>query len=127
MFLKQYLRVVIWIFVLSSLAQAFAPRATAGASVWGFAPGWQREIAIFDVAFAQMAFLASRDRDLSFRRGVVWALVVLTALVGTNHLSTVVSGQSALLHYTFVGVNFAIAAFGLLALYASREAGGSER
>src|SRR5215831_19117203 len=105
MFLKHYLRVVIWIFVLSSLAQAFAPRATAGASVWGFAPGWQREIAIFDLAFALMSFLASRVNDLSFRRGVVRALIVLTALVGTNHLSTVVSGQSALLHYTFIGVN----------------------
>jgi hypothetical protein len=127
MFLKYYLRAVMWIFVLSCLAQAFAPRATAGASVWGFAPGWQREIAIFDLAFALTAFLANRDSDLGFQRGVIWALVVLTALVGTNHLSAVVSGQSALLHDAFVGVNYAIAAFGLLALYTSREGGGLER
>jgi len=100
----------------------FRSRATAGASVWGFAPGWQREIAIFDLAFALLAFLASRDSGLGFRRGVVWALVVLTTLIGTNHLSTVISDQSALLHEVFVGVNYAIAAFGLLALFSTRHA-----
>lgn len=121
MFLKHYLRAAIWIFLISSLAQAFAPRITAGASVWGFAPGWQREIAIFDLAFALLAFLASRVSDLAFRRGVVSALVVLTTLVGTNHLSTVISDQSALLHEAFVGVNYGIAAIGLLALFTVRR------
>jgi hypothetical protein len=122
MLLKRYLRAVIWIFMLSFLAQAFAPRATAAASVWGFAPGWQREIAIFDLSFALLAFLANQSDDLRARRNVVWALIVLTVLVGTNHLSTLFSGQSALVHEVFIGVNYAIAAFGVLALWSTSSA-----
>jgi hypothetical protein len=49
-------------FALSFFVQAFAPQETAAASVWGFAPGWQREIGFFDLAMALIAFLRDSDR-----------------------------------------------------------------
>lgn len=105
-----------WILVLSALGQGFAPRATAEASAWGVAPGWQREIAFFDLAMALLAILALRSRDIRFQRGVTFALVILTALVGTNHLVTVLSGKSGLVHEVFSVVNYVLVLFGLAAL-----------
>jgi len=116
-----YLRVMVWVFVLSFLAQVLLTRTTATASVWGFAPGWQREIGFFDVAFAVTAFGAFKSAKLDFQRGVAVAIVVLTTLVGSNHLATILSGRTSSLHELFVGVNYAAVAFGCAALFFSRS------
>ena len=87
--LGRYLRVMVWVFALSFFGQTFAPHETAAASVWGFAPGWQREIGFFDLAMALLAFRAIQSGDLRFQRGVALAFVVLTTLVGSNHVMAI--------------------------------------
>jgi KinB signaling pathway activation protein len=119
--LRWYLRTAFWVFALSFFAQAFAPRETAAASVWGFAPGWQREIGFFDLAMALMALLAIRADELRFQRSLALAIVVLTTLVGTNHLITILSGDTSSLHEVFVVVNYAAVAIGSMALFSSHS------
>ena len=114
--LRWYLRAVFWVFALSFFAQAFAPRQTAAASVWGFAPGWQREIGFFDLAMALIGFFAIRTGDLRCQRCLTLAIVVLTTLVGTNHLVTILSGKTSLLHEVFAVVNYAAVGIGCAAL-----------
>jgi hypothetical protein len=110
-----------WVFALSFLAQAFAPRETAAASVWGFASGWQREIGFFDLVMVLITFFALRTDDIRFQRSLTLAIVVLTMLVGTNHLATVLSGKTSLLHEVFAGVNYTAVALGSMALFATRD------
>lgn len=120
--LGRYLRVMVWVFALSFFGQTFAPHETAAASVWGFAPGWQREIGFFDLAMALLAFRAIQSGDLRFQRGVALAFVVLTTLVGSNHVMAILSGQTAPLHKIFAAVNYSAVGFGLAALFCtSRE------
>ncbi len=120
MLVKWYLRATAWVFAFSSFAQVFAPRRTAATSVWGFAPGWQREIGFFDLTMALIAVLAIRTDDLRFQRSVTLAIVVLTALVGTNHLVTILSGETSPLHEVFTAVNYGGVAVGAVALLYSR-------
>jgi hypothetical protein len=115
--LRWYLRAAFWVFALSFFAQAFAPQETAAASVWGFAPGWQREIGFFDLAMALIAFFAIRTDDFRFQRSLTLAIVVLTTLVGTNHLVTILSGKTSSLHEVFAVVNYAAVAIGSAALF----------
>ena len=119
--LKWYLRAAFWAFAISSLGQLFAERETAAASVWGFAPGWQREIGFFDLTIALLAFSATRTDDLRFQRHLVLAIVILTLLVGTNHLFTVLSGTTGALHEVFVGVNYVLVVGGVIALTLQRD------
>jgi KinB signaling pathway activation protein len=114
--LRWYLRAAFWVFAISSLGQLLAQRETAATSVWGFAPGWQREIGFFDLTFALLAFSATRTDDLAFQRQLVLAIVILTVLVGTNHLFTVLSGRTGALHGVFLGVNYALVVGGVIAL-----------
>jgi hypothetical protein len=118
--LTTYLTVGFWVFGLSFLGQAFGPRETAAASVWGFAPGWQREIGFFDLAMALLTFSAIRSNDLAFQRNLAQTIVVLTLLVGTNHLATILSGETSLLHEVFVVVNYAFVVFGFAAILSNR-------
>jgi hypothetical protein len=101
----------------SFFAQTFAPRQTSAASVWGFAPGWQREIGFFDLAMALIALLAIRTDDLRFQRCLTLGIVVLTTLVGTNHLVTILSGKTSPLHEVFAVVNYAAVGIGCAALF----------
>jgi len=118
MLLRWYLRALVWLFALSFIGQALAPRNTAAASVWGFAPGWQREIGFFDLAMALIALSAIRTDDLRFQRSFALAIIVLATLVGTNHLATVFSGRTSSLHEIFASINYAVVAVGLAALFA---------
>ena len=116
-----YLRVAFWAFALSGLAQVFATRGTAAASVWGFAPGWQREIGFFDLALALLAFYAIRSDDRRLQRALVLTFVVLTALVGSNHLATVLSGHTSSLHEVFTVVNYGLVVAGLAVIVVTRQ------
>jgi KinB signaling pathway activation protein len=123
-FLRVYLAAVFWVLISSGLGQLFMPREVAAGSVWGFAPGWQREIGIFDLALGLIVLRALKAGEPRFRRNVALAIVVLTTLIGTNHLVAVLSERPAWVHVVFTVVNFAIAAFGCAAMISGR---GAER
>jgi KinB signaling pathway activation protein len=119
--LGSYLVAVGWLLVGSAVGQIFLPEVVAGGSAWGLAAGWQREIGFFDIAMAVVAFSAYRSGDLKFQRSVALALIVLTALVGTNHLIALVSAPLAWVHAVFTPLNYAVVVVGGVALRAKAE------
>ena len=120
MSLRVYLTAAVWVLGFSALGQIVMPREIAAGSARGFAPGWQREIGFFDLAMGLVALRALRADELRFRRSAVIAIVVLTTLVGTNHLVAVVSERASWVHVVFTGVNYAAVAFGCAALFHDR-------
>jgi KinB signaling pathway activation protein len=125
--LRSYLVAVGWLLVVSAVGQIFLPQVVASGSAWGSAAGWQREIGFFDIAMAVVAFSAFRSGDLKFQRCVALALIVLTALVGTNHLIALVSAPFAWVHVVFTPLNYAVVAVGILALGSTREEAADSR
>jgi hypothetical protein len=116
-FLRSYLVAAAWLLVGSAVGQILSPEAIAAGSAWSSAAGWQREIGFFDIGMAVVAFSAIRSSDLEFRRSVVLALIILTALIGTNHLVALVSKPHAWVHVVFTPLNYAAAVVGGAALY----------
>jgi len=116
-FLRSYLLAVAWVLVGSSVGQILLPEAIASGSAWGLAAGWQREIGFFDIAMAVVTFRAFRGNDLKFQRSVALALIILTALVGTNHLIALVSEPHSWVHVVFTPLNYVVSAVGGAALY----------
>jgi KinB signaling pathway activation protein len=119
-FLRSYLVVVAWVMVASAVGQIFLPEAIAAGSAWGLAAGWQREIGFFDIAMAAVAFGAFRSSNLQFQRSVARALIILTALIGTNHLIALVSAPRAWVHVVFTPLNYVVSVVGGAVLYAGR-------
>ena len=121
-FLKSFLVGAGWLLVISAFGQIVLPEVVAGGSAWGLAAGWQREIGFFDSAMAVVAFSAFRSSDLKFQRSVALALIVLTALIGTNHLVALASAPFAWVHIVFTPLNYVVVAVGGVALRRTHEA-----
>jgi hypothetical protein len=82
-----------------------AAEQVAGASSWGLARGWMREIACFDVFIAVLCVLALRDLGKAqWPRTLAAAMAALSVLVGTNNLVAFVDSgraghlQGAIIH-----------------------------
>ena len=105
-------------FVGSALLHLLIPEQVANASSWESAPGWQREIALWNVAAAagSALLLVRGDRALFLR--VLPVALVLFGILGANHLwslsgagwqvglTTHVAG--ALANVVAVGVGFVV-------------------
>ncbi len=120
MFLRSYLVAAAWVLVGSAVGQIFLPEAISRGSAWGLAAGWQREIGFFNIGMAVVAFSALRSSDLKFHRSVALALIILTALIGTNHLFALVSEPHAWVHVVFTPLNYVASVVGGAALYDGR-------
>lgn len=97
-------------FVEQAFLQGFISRNTA----WGLAPGWQREIAFWNVGLGVLIAAALWARDPACIRIVVTAIVVLTALLGTNHLLAALANPRAWLHRVGAIANYLAAGAGLV-------------
>jgi hypothetical protein len=73
-------------FVTSAAIQGLFPRAFARGTRWAYNPGWQREIAIWNLGtLATLAALRREGADVD--RSLIAGFAVLSALFGANHLS----------------------------------------
>jgi hypothetical protein len=113
-----YLATVLVGLVISFVEQAFLPRFVSKHTAWGLAPGWQREIAFWNVALAVVIAGGLWSKDPSFVSVVVTAVVVLTGLLGTNHLLAALANRSAWLHRVGAIVNYLAALAGVMVLRA---------
>ena len=74
-------------FVSSFIIQTIFQKIVAGnMSLWGWNPGWQREIAIWNVGCAIIAITGLKIKDTISTIPIVIGFTVLFALLGTNHL-----------------------------------------
>ena len=113
--LRGYLRLLAGLTLLSALGQLGFPAELGAASAWGVAPGWQREIAFWDLAMYVVIAGTLRTNDAVAGRTVAIALVMLQLLVGTNHAAAAFQGHAPLNAIMSV-INYGGVVFGMVAL-----------
>ena len=113
--LRWYLRLMAGLTLISGMGQLTLPARLGTASAWGVAPGWQREIAFWDLAMYIVIAGTLRTNDAVSGRIVATALVVLQLLVATNHVAAAIGGRG-LLNAIMAAVNSACVVLGILAL-----------
>src|SRR5256712_11799500 len=113
--LRWYLRLLAGLTIISCLGQLGLPARLGAASAWGAAPGWQREIAFWDLAMYIVIARTLRAKDAVGGRTVAIALVVLQLLVATNHAAAAIQGHSVL-NAIMCAVNYGCMVFGTFAL-----------
>src|SRR2546430_15284322 len=80
--LRAYLRLLAVLTALSCLGLLFLPTQLGARTPWGTAPGWQREIAIWDLTMYILIVRTLRSADAVAARLLVTALVVLNLQIG---------------------------------------------
>ena len=114
-----YLAVVLGGLGIAFVEQLLLPRFVARNTSWGLAPGWQREIAFWNIGLGAVIVGALRMGNPNCTSVVVGALVVLTSLLGLNHLLAALANREAWLHRVGALVNALAAIAGvMLLLYA---------
>ena len=113
--LRWYLRLLAGLTLISFFGQLALPAQLGAASAWGIAPGWQREIAFWDLGMFIVIARTLRTNDLVSIRTVAIALVLLQLLVATNHAAAAIQTH-ALLNTVMAAVNYGSLLFGMLAL-----------
>jgi len=87
----------------------------------GAAPGWQREIAFWNLATYIVIVRTLRRGDAGAMQLLVAALVVLNFLVAANHFATIVARGGAPLNVVAGAINAGSGIFGLFALWQARD------
>ena len=90
-------------------------------SVWGGNPGWQREIAFWNVGAAIIVFLTLRLGESRLAIAVVTGCTVLFFLLGTNHLFAFIANPKAQFHWPPLVLNYIGLIFGVRLLLAFRQ------
>jgi len=111
-----YLLVVLLALAIAFIEQTLVPRFVSRHTVWGFAPGWQREIGFWNLGLAVLIVGTLWVGDPASVRVVVTAVVVLTSLLGTNHLLASRASRSAWLHRVGAAVNYLAVVAGVMVL-----------
>lgn len=120
-FVRAYLRLMAALTALSCLGLLIIPAQLGALSSWG-AAGWQREIALWNLAMYILIARTLRRRDPAAERLLAAALVVLNLLVAANHFATIVYGPIAPLNAIAGAVNAAAGTIGAIALWRTRDA-----
>ena len=113
--LRWYLRLLASLTIVSGFGQLGLPGELGIASAWGVAPGWQREIAFWNMAMFIVITGTLRANDRTGGRTVAIALVVLQLLAATNHAVAAIRGH-AMLNAIMAAVNYGCVVFGIVAL-----------
>ena len=113
--LRWYLRLLAGLTIMSCIGQLALPLAVGGASAWGVAPGWQREIALWNASMYVITARTLRANDPVGGRTVAIGLVILQFLAATNHAAAAIQSH-ATLNTIMAVVNYGCALFGLVAL-----------
>jgi KinB signaling pathway activation protein len=113
--LRWYLKLLAGLTIISCLGQLGLPAQLGTTSAWGIAPGWQREIAFWDLAMYIVIVRTLRTNDPVSARTVALALVLLQLLVATNHAAAALQSH-AILNAIMALINYGCVVFGILAL-----------
>lgn len=113
---KAFLVVVLIAFCSSFIVQTAFQHLGADDSVWGGNPGWQREIAFWNVGVAVMVFFTLRLDDDRLAMPVTTGCTVLFYLLGINHLFAFLSNPSAQFHWPPLVLNGMGAVYGTVIL-----------
>jgi len=118
---RVFLIVCLVAFVAAFLVQTVFQFLGAERSVWGGNPGWQREIAFWNVGAAIIVLLTLRLNEQRPALAVAAGCTVLFFLLGTNHLFAFIADPRAQFHWPPLLLNYVGLAFGLRLLLKSRK------
>lgn len=111
---KVFLIVCFFAFLSSFIVQTIFQRIVAGnMSLWGWNPGWQREIAFWNVGCAIIALLSLSIKNTESAIPIIIGYTVLFALLGTNHLAMLCHDPYSKFHWppfiaNYVGLFFGV-------------------
>lgn len=97
-FADMYLLIVAFMLLVSAVAQFFLSDMLASPGVWNYAPGWQREIAFWNVALFVAIVLSFRWENAHFKLGMIACITVLTGLLSANHLLSFIVDKEVFWH-----------------------------
>jgi hypothetical protein len=104
-------------FVTAAAIQGLFPRAFARGTRWDYNPGWQREIAIWNLGtLASLTALRRERADVD--RSLVAGFAVLSTLFAVNHLSAALRSPRSVGNWIGAGSNVVGLGFGIAALAA---------
>ena len=118
----------LWIFgaAYAGIAQLLFQETGARYSVWGYTPGWQREIGFWNIGLIAILVPIWRRGTQDIRGAAVRALVLLSALFGTNHAVALFrDGRLDLSLYSHLGgmaENYLAVGLGLAVLFLTSHA-----
>lgn len=111
---KIFLIVCLVAFCASFIVQTLFQGILGGdRSVWGGNPGWQREIAFWNVGMAIIVLQALRSTDECLVLAVVRGCTVLFLLLGLNHAIAFAESPGAQFHWPPLVLNFVGFFFGM--------------
>jgi KinB signaling pathway activation protein len=94
--LQRYYRAFLGLWCLGAAYASFAQLALqelgAQGSNWGYTPGWQREIGFWNIGLIAVLIPILRRGTADIQLASIRALVLLSALFGTNHAVEVFRG-----------------------------------
>ncbi|MBN8490490.1 MAG: hypothetical protein J0M00_03555 [Burkholderiales bacterium] len=115
--LRIYLIVCAVSFAIAFLVQTVFQSLGANRSFWGGNPGWQREIAFWNLFALVVIGRALMLNRTPFATSVAQACVVLFFLLGTNHLFAFLVLPTASFHWPPLALNYAGFVFGMHTLF----------
>ena len=118
---KVFLIICLVAFLAAFVVQTVFQFLGAERSVWGGNPGWQREIAFWNVGAAIIVLLTLRLNEQRPALAVATGCTVLFFLLGTNHLLAFIANPRAQFHWPLLVLNYVGLAFGLRLLMKSRK------
>ena len=118
---RVFLIICLAAFCSSFLVQTVFQFLGAERSVWGGNPGWQREIAFWNVGAATIVFCTLRAAEERFAWPVATGCTVLFLLLGTNHLFAFIVNPKAQFHWPPLILNYVGLFFGLRLLLTKRS------
>jgi KinB signaling pathway activation protein len=121
-FLRAYLRLLAVLTIVSGVGLLVMPAQLGAMTPWGAAPGWQREIAFWNLATYIVIVRTLRRGDVGAMRLLVAGLVVLNLLVAANHFATLLASGGAPLNAVAGAINAGSGILGLIALWKARGA-----
>jgi KinB signaling pathway activation protein len=87
--LNWFLKIYCFGLIYACFAQLALQKLGADGSVWGYCPGWQREIGFWNIGLIVILIQVILWGDLTVKMYIARALVLLSLLFGTNHLVAV--------------------------------------
>jgi hypothetical protein len=100
----------LWFSVSAGLVQGFAPRWAAGRSTWNHSPGWQREIALWNVGLSSALVRTIVEPEEPAAITLAHSLRVLSVVLGLNHVAALRS-KPRFVHLGGAGGNALAVAF----------------
>ena len=109
---------VLWFLgaLISFVLQFFFPAVLSEQTVWGLTPGWQREIAFWNLGMAFILALTIFKKTKSLVFAVTLTATLLSLLFAINHLDALLTHSERLIHWIAFAANSIAFLFGIVVL-----------